>query len=99
MKKVFEPVTKSIKNVSEEVTKSMTENSIKNNKTIENLNIKLLEIMNDRGMLATYLMSPSCKITNLENFSQFKLVKDSTTSRVNDLKKRRQYELLYILFC
>ena len=86
MKKVFEPVTKSIKDVSEEVTKTMTENSIKNNQALENLNNKLLEIMNDRGILASYLMSPLSKITNPENTTQFKLVKDSNSNRVNDLK-------------
>ena len=42
--------------------------------------------MNDRGILATYLMSPLSKITNPENSSQFKLVKDSSSNRVNDLK-------------
>ena len=85
MKKMFEPVTKSIKDVSEEVTKTMTENSNKNNKALENLNNKLLEIMNDRGILASYLLSPLSKVTNPENISQFKLVKDSSSKRVNDL--------------
>ena len=42
--------------------------------------------MNDRGILATYLMSPLSKITNPENTSQFKLVKDPSSNRVNDLK-------------
>ena len=42
--------------------------------------------MNDRGILATYLMSPLSKITNPENTSQFKLVKDHNSNRVNDLK-------------
>ena len=42
--------------------------------------------MNDRGILATYLMSPLSKITNPENISQFKLVKDSRSNRVNNLK-------------
>ena len=79
--KLFEPMTKAIK----EVTKAITETSIKNNQTIENLNNKLLEIMNDRGILATYLMSPLSKITNPENSSQFKLVKDHNSNRVNDL--------------
>ena len=41
--------------------------------------------MNDRGIKAAYLMSPLSKITNLENTSQFKLVKDSSSNRVNDL--------------
>ena len=85
MKKVFEPVTKSIKDVSEEVTKTMTENSIKNNQALENLNNKLPEIMNNRGILAFYLMSPLSKITNPDISTQFKLVKDSSSNRVNDL--------------
>ena len=86
MKKVFEPVTKSIENTSENLTKAITETSIKNNLAIENINNNLLEIMNERGILATYLMSPLSRITNPENSSQFKLVKDSSSNRVNDLK-------------
>ena len=86
MEKVFEPVTKSLKNTSENLTKAITESSTKNNQAIENLNNKLLEIMNDRGILASYLMSPLSKITNPKNTSQFKLVKDSSSNRVNDLK-------------
>ena len=42
--------------------------------------------MNDRGISATYLMSPLSKITNPANATQFKLIKDSTSNRVNDLK-------------
>ena len=42
--------------------------------------------MNDRGILASYLMSPLSKLTNPENATQFKLVKDSNSNRVNDLK-------------
>ena len=71
MKKVFEPVTKSLENTSQDITKAITETSLENNQAIENLNNKLLEIMNDRGILATYLMSPLSKITNPENTSQF----------------------------
>ena len=87
MKKVFEPGTKSLESTSQYITKTITENSIKNNQAIENLNSKLLEIMNDRGILASYLMSPLSKITNAENTSQFKLVKDPGSNRVNDLKR------------
>ena len=86
MKKVFELVTKSLENTSQDVTKTITEFSIKNNRAIEKLNNKFLEIMNDRGILATYLTSPLSKITYPENASQFKLVKDSNSNRVNDLK-------------
>ena len=86
MKKVFEPVTKSLENTSQDITKTITETSMKNNQEIENLNNKLLEIMNDRGILASYLMSPLSKITNPGISTQFKLVKDSSSNRVNDLK-------------
>ena len=41
--------------------------------------------MKDRGILASYLMSPLSKITNPDNSSQFKLVKDHISNRVNDL--------------
>ena len=85
MKKVFEPVTKSLENTSENLTKAISESSKENNLLLENANNKLLEIMNDRGILATYLMSPLSRITNSENSSQFKLVKDSNSNRVNDL--------------
>ena len=85
MKKVFEPVTKSLENTSENITKTITETSIENKQELENLNNKLLEIMNDRETLASYLMSLLSKITNPENTSQFKLVKDHNSNRVNDL--------------
>ena len=85
MKKVFEPVTKSLENTSQDITKTITETSIENNQAIENLNNKLLEIMNDRGILASYLLSPLSKITNPENSTQFNLVKYPNSNRVNDL--------------
>ena len=86
MKKIIEPVTKTIKDVSEEVTKTITETYNNNNKAKENLNNKLLEKLNDRGISASYLMSPLSKTTNLENASHFNLVKDSSSNGVNDLK-------------
>ena len=86
MKKVFEPVTKSLENTSQDITKTITETSVKNNQAIENLNNKLLEIMNDRGKITSYLLSPLSKVFNPENTTQFKLINDSTSDRVNDLK-------------
>ena len=41
--------------------------------------------MNDRGIITSYLLSPLAKITNPKNSTQFKLVKDSSSNRVNDL--------------
>ena len=99
MKKVFKPVTNKIKDVSEEVTKTITESPFKNNKALENLNNKFLEILKDWGILESYLMSPLSKITNPENTTQFKLVKDSSSNRVNDLKRNNQYQLLYMIIC
>ena len=85
MKKVFEPVTKSLENASQDITKTITQNSVKNNQAKENLKSKLLEILIDGGILATYSMCPSSKITNLENTSQIKLEKSHNSNRVNDL--------------
>ena len=95
MENVFEPITKSLKNTSENLTKAITESSIKNNQAIENLNNKLLEIMNDRGIWASYLMSPLSKITNPENTSQFRLEKDHNSNRVNDLLRNKIPNTLY----
>ena len=86
MKNVFELVTRSLEKTSQDITKTTTESSIENNQAKENLNNKLLEIMKDRGILASYLMSPLSKITNPENTTQFKLIKDSSSNRVNHLK-------------
>ena len=36
-------------------------------------------------MKAPYLLSPLTKITNLANTTQFKLIKDHNSNRVNDL--------------
>ena len=86
MNKIFETVTKSLESTSQDITKTITENSLKNNQAIENLNNNFLEIMNDRGLLASRLLSFLSKITNLDNTSLIKLIKDSNSNRVNDLK-------------
>ena len=75
MKKVFEPVTKSLENTSENITKTLTENSINNNKAIENLNEKILELMNNNGLIAPYLASSLVNLFKPENKSQFRLKK------------------------
>ena len=63
----------------------MTEPSTKINQALENLCYKLLEIVNYRGIIASYLLSPLSEISFPENTTQFKLVKDSNSNRVNDL--------------
>ena len=41
--------------------------------------------MDDKGIIASYLLSPLSKVTNPENTSQFKLIKCASSKRVNDL--------------
>ena len=45
--------------------------------------------MNDRGKLASHLLSPLSKIINPQHTSQFNLVKDPDSNRVNDLLKNK----------
>ena len=59
-------MTDAIKITSENLTETLTQSSIKNNQAIENFNNKLLEIMNDRGIVATYFVSPLSEIINPE---------------------------------
>ena len=73
---VFNPVTRTIKAVSEDVTKTTTETSKWNSKALANSNDKLSELRNDRGILAPYSLSLLSKVTNSEHTSQFKLVTD-----------------------
>ena len=84
MKKVFEPVTKSLENTSENLTKAITENSINNNKAIENLNEKILELMDDKGMITSFLASSLVNLFKPENKSQFRLKKDLNSTKMSD---------------
>ena len=67
MREVFEPMTILIKNTSENITKTITESSIKNIKAISDLNEKVLELMNDKGMIAPYLASSLISLFKSEN--------------------------------
>ena len=84
IKKVFEPVTDTIKNTSEKITKAMMLTS-KEKKAIKNFNDKLLEIIDNRVIIASYLLSPLYKTTKPKNTVQFKIVKKSNSKRINDL--------------
>ena len=53
LRKVFEPVTKSLENTSQDITKTMMIIFKEKDKALENLNNKLLELMKDRGILAS----------------------------------------------
>ena len=63
----------------------MTESSKEKNKAVAILIDKLLKIMNDRGILTSYLLSPFFKVTNPEFKNQIKLVKDPISNTVSVL--------------
>ena len=84
MTKVFEPLTDTLKKTSENISKSITENSINNNKAIEKLNEKIVELMNDKGLIAPYLASSLVNLFKPENKSQFRLRKDPNSTKMND---------------
>ena len=82
--KFFKPMTDELKNTSEKITRTLTENSINNNKAIENLNEKILELMNEQGMIASYLVSSLVEVFKKDNKSQFRLRKDPNSTKLND---------------
>ena len=84
MTKVFEPLPDTLKKTSDNITKTITENSINNNKAIENLNEKILELMNDKGMIAPYLTTSLVEVFKKDNKSQFRLRKDPNSTKMND---------------
>ena len=77
-------MTDAIKNNSEKITKALTETSINNNKAIENSNEKVLELMNENGMIAPYLASSLANLFKPENKSQFILIKGQISIRMNE---------------
>ena len=50
-KKIFKPMTDAIKDTSDNLTKTIKKSSIINNKAIDNLNERILELMNDKGLI------------------------------------------------
>ena len=83
-KKLFKPMTDVIKSTSENITKTLTENSLNNNRTIENLNEKVLELMDEKGMIAPYLASFLVNLFKPENKNQIRLRKDHNSTKMND---------------
>ena len=70
MKKVFELMTNAIKGTSQDIAKTITESSVKNNQALESLNGKVLKLLNDNGMIAPYLAPSFVNLFRLENKSQ-----------------------------
>ena len=84
MTKVFEPLTNTLKKTSENITKTITENSNKNTKAISDLNEKVLELMDEKGLIAPYLTSSLVEVFKKDNKSQFRLRKDPNSTKMND---------------
>ena len=68
-------MTDAIKNTSQDITKTITETSIENNKVLENLNEKFLNLVNDEGMIAHALASSLVNLFKPENKCHFRLKK------------------------
>ena len=63
------------------------------------MNDNLLEIMKNRGLLASYLLSPLSKITDPENTIQLELVKDPNSNRVISLLSNNTKPIFYKKSC
>ena len=81
---LFEAITGTIRNTIENLTKTVTETSIKNNEAISDLNEKSLELMNDKGMIAPNLASSLVYLFTPEKKSQFKIIKYLNSTKLND---------------
>ena len=60
-------MTDAIKITSQGITKTITESSIKNNKAISDKNKKVLELLNDKSMIAPDLASSLVNVLKVEN--------------------------------
>ena len=84
-RKQFEPMSEAITNTSEKLTETFTETFIKNIKAHDNLNDKILELMNGKDMIAPCLASSLVNLFKPENTRQIKLIiKDAISIRMND---------------
>ena len=66
VKEKLEPLTDTIKNTSQDITKTITEFYNKNNKALENLNEIVLKSLNYKGIIAPFLASSLVNILNLK---------------------------------
>ena len=82
--KLYKPLTDNIKDISENLTKTITETSINNNKVVENINEKTLELMNDKGLIAPYLASSLVNLFKPEIKSQLGLKRDLNSTKMID---------------
>ena len=82
-KKLIKPMTDAFKDTSDNLTKTITEKSINNNKAIENINVRILEMINDKAWIAPYLVASLVSLFKPENKSQFRFKKYLNSSKMN----------------
>ena len=83
IKKLYEPITDTIKDISRVKTETLMESYKGNKKTNSGLKEKVLELMNDKGMITPFLASSLVNFFKLGNKSQFKLIKDPNSIMMN----------------
>ena len=83
-KKFHKQLTDALKDTSRDITKTITKTYIKNNKATSDLNEKVLKLLEDIGMIAPYLAPCLVILFKPEDKSQFKLIKDPNSIRMND---------------
>ena len=81
---MFAPVTYIVKDVSNEITRHLTETSKESYKAVSGLNENVLNLLIGRGIIASNLVSLLKNLVKRESKSQNKLPKDPTSIRVND---------------
>ena len=77
-------MTDAIKKTSENKTKNISEAYKNNNKAIEDLNEKILELIKDKGIIAPYLASSLVNLFKPEKKSQFRLKKEPNSTKMKD---------------
>ena len=84
VKNLQEPLIDTIKNTSGNITKFISETSIKNKKENSDSNEEVPELMNEKRMIAPYLASSLVILFKPKNKSQFRLLKDLNSTEMND---------------
>ena len=103
MKKVFEPGTDTVKDVSKDVTKLMMVLSKENWKTKKNLKEKVSDLNIDKSLKTSCLATPLVNLCKPDTKSQLKIIKHFTSKKVNSFlinenKPRAIYDKL-LTFC
>ena len=84
MEEVFEPLTDTLQKTSENITRLLQKLLLKTSKAISDLNEKVLELVDEKGLIAAYLALSLVNLFKPENKSQFRLKKDLNSTEMND---------------